>query len=132
MAQIGNLGNLIVFEVSDKTVLTFRNLKRTTSGRWAVHNVIGGVPVSEFQGPGQDKVIFEIHLSAMHGVKPRKTIDRIRKAIRSGTPYLFVVGGQKIGENQWVISDMSEAWNTVIQDGHLASANLTLNLSEYV
>ena len=132
MAQIGNLGSLIVFEVSDQKVLTFRNLKRTTSGRWTTHNVIGKTPVSEFQGPGQEKISLDIHLSVMHGVKPRKTIDRIRKAIRSGTPFLFVMGGKKVGENQWVISDMSETWNTVIKDGHLASADIAISLSEYV
>lgn len=132
MAQIGNLGKLIVFEVSSDKVLTFRNMKKTVKGRWTTHAVIGNKPVSEFLGPDQGAISLDIYLTVNHGVKPRSTIDLIEKAIESGTPYPFVVGGKKVGSHQWVITSMSETWGSIISDGQLISANLTLSLAEYV
>lgn len=132
MAQIGNLGKLIVFEVSSKKVLTFGKMTKTVKGRWTSHAVIGNKPVSEFLGPDQGNISFPIFLTVNHGVRPRTTIEKIEKAIESGTPLSFVIGGKKVGSNQWVITDMSETWDEIIQDGRLVSAHLTLNLAEYV
>lgn len=132
MAQVGNLGKLIVFEVSDKMVRTFKTMSQTVKGRWATHEVIKGKPVSEFLGPGQRSMNLTIHLSTSLGVKPRTIIERIEKAVEEGTPYPFVLGGKKVGNYQWVITDMSETWDVIIKDGVLAAANLTLTLAEYV
>lgn len=132
MAQIGNLGKLIVFEVSSDKVLTFRNMNRTVSGRWANHDIIGKKPKSEFLGPGQGSGSLTIFLSANHGVRPRSTIEKIEKAVENGTPFSFVIGGKKVGSNKWVITNMSETWDEIIMDGVLVSASLTLTLAEYV
>ena len=88
--------------------------------------------MSEFLGPGQRAMVLSIHLSSSLGVKPRSIIDKIEKAVENGTAYPLVIGGKKIGNYQWVITDMSETWETIILDGVLVSANLTLNLVEYV
>lgn len=132
MAQVGNLGKLIVFEVSSDKVLTFRGMKQTVKGRWTNHSVIGSKPRSEFLGADQRGISLTVSLSINHGVNPRSTIERIEKAIENGTPNLFVVGGRQIGANPWVITDMSEEWDTIILDGQLVSAKITLNLAEYV
>lgn len=132
MAQIGNLGKLIVFEVSSDKVLTFGKMTKKASGRWATHNIIGNKPKSEFLGPGQGNISLTVFLTVNHGVKPRSTIEKIEKAVESGTPFPFVLGGKQVGSNQWVIADMSETWDEIIMDGRLISANLTLTLAEYV
>lgn len=132
MAQIGNLGKLIVFEVSSDKVLTFGKLQQSVKGRWTTHAVIQNKPKPEFLGPDQRTVSFPIFLSANHGVRPRSTIEKIEAAVESGTPLPFVIGGKKVGANKWVITDMSETWDDIIKDGRLVSAHLTLNLAEYV
>lgn len=132
MAQIGNLGKLIVFEVSSYKILTFRNMTQTVKGRWATHAIIGSKPKSEFLGPELRGVTLTVFLSVNHGIRPRSTIEKIENAIESGTPFSFVIGGKQIGSNQWVITDMSETWSEIIKDGRLVSANLTLTLAEYV
>lgn len=132
MAQIGNLGNLIVFEVSSDKVLTFGKLQQTVKGRWTTHEIIGNKPESEFLGPGQRVGNLPIFLTVNHGIRPRSTIEKIEKAVENGTPFTFVIGGKKIGSHKWVISDMSETWDEIIKDGVLVSAHLTLNLAEYV
>lgn len=132
MAQVGNLGKLIVFEVSSDKILTFRNMTQTVKGRWTTHNIIGNKPKSEFLGPGQRGGNLSIFLSVNHGVRPRSTIEKIEKAVENGTPFSFVLGGKKVGSNQWVITDMSETWDEIIKDGVLVSASLTITLAEYV
>ena len=132
MAQIGNLGKLIVFEVSSETARTFQRMTQTVSGRWATHNPIGGKPVPEYLGPGQRASSLPISLSVKHGGKPRGTIEKMEKAVEKGEPFPFVLGGQKIGNIQWVIISMSETWDETIKAGRLVSAHVTLTLAEYV
>lgn len=132
MAEIGNLGDLITFQVSSKKVLTFSSLQRQVKGRWARHDLFGRKPKGEFLGPDLQQITLNIYISAMHRVRPRKTIERIRKAVEKGTAFTFVIGGKKIGKNMWVIENMSDTWGDVIEDGRLVSANLTLTLTEYV
>jgi len=131
MGKIGNLGKLITFEVSSDRVFTFSNMTQKVSGRWTAQNPILCKPYPEFLGPGQRTVSLSVYISAVHGVNPRKTMERIEEAVENGTPYNLVIGGRKVGSGQWVITDMSEAWGEIIDDGRLVAANLTLNLSEY-
>ncbi len=131
MGKIGNLGNLIVFEVSTSKVLTFDGMTQSVKGRWTVQNPILGKPYPEFLGSGQRTISLSVFLSAMHGVRPRKTMERIEEAVESGTPHTLVIGNKKVGSFQWVITDISEAWGDIIQGGKLVSASLALNLAEY-
>ena len=131
MGNIGNLGKLIVFEVSTNKVLTFSEMKQSVKGRWTVQTPISGKPYPEFLGPDQRTISLSVYLSTMHGTKPRKTMELIEQAIESGTPYNLVIGGKKVGDNQWVITDMGESWEKIMNDGKLVSAKLTLNLAEY-
>lgn len=131
MAQIGNLGSLITFEVSSKKTQTFRNFTKTAAGRWTSHAIIGGKPKSEFLGPDQHSISLSIVLSTNLGIKPRKNLERIERAVEKGTPYTLVIGGKKVGENKWVVSSLSETWDAIIKDGVLVSASVDLTLQEY-
>ncbi len=131
MGKIGNLGRLIVFEVSADKVLTFGKMTQNVKGRWSVHEPILGKPYPEFLGPGQRSISMPIHLSVMHGVRPRKTMEQIEEAVENGMPYTLVIGSKRVGSYQWVITDMSEAWGEIVKDGDLMAVNITLSLSEY-
>lgn len=134
---IGNLGSLITFKVGinnkkNLSVLTFNNLSQKVSARYGTHNIIGNKPKLEFLGAELRNLSFDIVLSATHGVKPRKTIETIEKAIESGEAYTFTLGGSKVGKNKWVITDMSEAWNKILNKGELVEATISISLKEYV
>lgn len=129
---VGNLGKLITFEVSSSKVLTFDQMQRSVKGRWATHDVIGGKVKSEFLGADVASITLPIYLSAMHGVRPRRTIELINDAIESGQYFTFVVGGRAVGKYQWRITSSSETWDKVILNGILVEAKLTLTLEEYV
>ena len=47
--MIGTFGN-IVFETTDKKILTFSNFSRQVSGRWKSTDTLRGKPVKEYLG----------------------------------------------------------------------------------
>ena len=49
--MIGTLGRKIIFEVSDDKAMTFHDMTRDISSRWAEHEVLGCKPKPEFLGP---------------------------------------------------------------------------------
>ena len=132
MAQIGNFGKLIVFETSDSKVLNFNNFQKTVSANWGQHERIGKKPLSEFLNPELQGITFTVTLNAQHGVRPRKTLENIEKAIESGRVESLIIGAGKIGKNKWKITQMSEAWDTILSHGELMKATLNLTLEEYL
>ena len=132
MSEVGNWGSSITFEVSSDRVLTFSGFQRNVNSRWKDHSVINGKPRSEFAGPGLSDQSMTVVLSAADGVNPRETIEELEKAVETGTVDYLFVGGKKVGENMVKLDSISEAWDTMIEDGKLVKATLTLTFSEYV
>ena len=131
MAQIGNFGKLITFEVSSEKMLALKNLKRTVAGRWKKHEIVGAAPRSEFQGPDLDETTVTAILSAEHGVKPRATIERLEAAARSGEVDYLIIGGKRVGTGKVYISSISEEWDTIWNKGELVKATINITFAEY-
>lgn len=131
MAQIGNFGKLITFEVSSEKMLALKDLKRTVAGRWKKHEIVGAAPRSEFQGPDLDETTVTAILSAEHGVKPRATIERLEAAARSGEVDYLIIGGKRAGTGKVYISSISEEWDTIWNKGELVKATINITFAEY-
>ena len=131
MAQIGNFGKLITFEVSSEKMLALKDLKRTVAGRWKKHEIVGAAPRSEFQGPDLDETTVTAILSAEHGVKPRATIERLEAAARSGEVDYLIIGGKRVGTGKVDISSISEEWDTIWNKGELVKATINITFAEY-
>ena len=129
---IGNIGKTVVFETSDKRILNFQSFKRSVKGRWARHERIGKKPIKQFLGPDDDSITFTITLNAEHGVKPRKTVENIEKLIQKGTPQMVVIGSQKVGSGKYYISEMSEAWERILNKGEVVKIVCDITLEEYI
>ena len=130
--QIGHIGESVVFETSDKKILTFKKMQRTVKGRWASHARVGKKPKKQFLGPDADTLTFTITLNAQHGVKPRKTIQNIEKLIRTGKPQTVVIGQKKIGSHKYVLTEMSESWDTILNRGEVVKITCDITLEEYL
>lgn len=128
---IGTLGKNIIFEVSDKQVMTFMELSREISGRWAVHDVMGAKPKAEFLGPGLQTASLTISLSAALGVKPRTVLAAVEAMVEAGTAEYLVLGASPVGSNPFRLTGASETWDRVMNRGELAKATLTIALEEY-
>lgn len=131
MGAIGNFGKVIRFEVNANKVLTFKDMKRTVSARWKKHDIVQKKPKSEFMGPDTDEITLKVTVSAEHGVKPRKTLEAIEKAIKKGQVEYFIVGGKKVGTNKYYIETMSEDWEEIWNKGELVRASGSLTFTEY-
>lgn len=128
---IGNWGKVISFETSADKTLTFSKFKREVSGRWKKHNIIGKKPKGEFAGPDSSRVTMEVVLSAERGIRPRKTIEKIEKAVEKGQVEYLYVGGKKVGSRKMALESASETWDEVWNAGELVKATLALTFSEY-
>lgn len=129
--MIGTLGKKIIFEVSDEKVLTFLNMTREITSRWAEHEALGVKPKPEFLGPGLQAGTLEITLSATLGVKPRAVLEAVEAMVESGATEYLIIGTKPVGRNPFRLVSSSEAWATVYSRGELAKAKLTITLGEY-
>lgn len=130
--KIGHFGTSIIFTVTNDKVFTFSDLKRTVSGRWTTHSAINKREKTEFVGPGLASNTMTITLDASLGVKPLNVIKEIEKAVHKGTAEYLIIGGKKISTNMYRITEMSEAWDVILNDGALYKATLNLTFEEYV
>ncbi|WP_187445341.1 phage tail protein [Bacillus infantis] len=128
--MIGFFGKL-VFEVSDKKIKTFSNFKRDTAGRWNKHDTIGKLPASEFIGPDLDTISFDIKLSAAFGVKPYEEMEKWYLCARNGNAEMLVIGKKRQASGRWVVKQVSQAWDVVLNNGAVYSLNMTVSLEEY-
>ena len=127
---IGTLGP-IVFEVSDKVVLTFKGMTRDVSGRWVEHEVMGVKPKPEFLGPGNQKINLPITLSATLGIKPRKMLELVERMVESGDAEYLIIKCRPVGRHPFRLTSSSETWGDMYRHGELAKASLTITLEEY-
>ena len=129
---IGSIGQTVIFETSDKKILNFENFKRTVKGRWTSHSRIGKKPKKQFLGPDSESITFTITLNAEHGIKPRKTVENIEQLIVTGMPQTVVIGNKKVGSSKYVITEVSETWDRVLNRGEVVKITCDITLEEYV
>jgi len=128
--MIGNLGGKIIFEVSDKKILTPNNFNKNVTANWAKHNRILGKPKSEFLGADLQTITFDMVLDVMHGVKPKDTLALLERMVEHGVWMVLVIGNERIGKHYWKVTSISEQWDTVLNKGELVKATVSVSLEE--
>lgn len=129
--MVGKYGD-VIFETSDRRVLSFKSFSQNVSGRWGSHAVIGKKERMEFNGPGKRKVTLQMVLAATLGVRPREMLEKLEEMAEKGKVDYLVVGGRPIGENRFALTAVSETWDAVYSRGELAKASVSVTLEEYV
>lgn len=129
---IGNWGLGLIFQTSDRRVLTPENLKRTTSAVWATHSRMGLKDQSEFVRPGLGQITFDIQLNAELGVRPRLMMDYINNCVETGDVQMLVIGFRRVGKHRWKITNASTAYEVVYSRGEIVKAKMTLTMEEYL
>lgn len=128
--MVGSFGK-IIFETSDKRILTLRDFKRNTSARWAEHELINAKPKSEFLGPNLDTIQFTIKLNASLGIKPTIEMNKWLDMCRSGTVEMLIIGSKSIGVDKWSVDSVGQAWDVIWKNGSIYSATMDITLKEY-
>ncbi|WP_020616160.1 phage tail protein [Paenibacillus daejeonensis] len=129
--MIGSFGPLI-FTVSDKTVRTFTDFRRSSSARWATHEIYGRYPRPQYIGPGQDEITFGMRFDVSMGVKPRNELSKLTEYCRTGRTEKLIVGGVPMGAGKWYIETVGQEWQKFDGKGTLLVAAVDVTLKEYV
>lgn len=103
---IGSWGP-IIFQVSGIGAFTFSEIEMSSSGRWATHEVINSVPLSEFLGPGQDEIKMKIKITKLLGVDPETTYQLFRQLIRKGKNFPLILRGIPLSGNFWLADNVT-------------------------
>lgn len=128
---IGTLGSKIIFEVSDKQVLTFQTMTREIAGRWTEHEVAGVKPKPEYLGPSNQVITLTISLSAALGVRPRAVLEAVAAMVEGGIAEYLIIGTAPVGKNPFRLTSSSETWDKLYSKGQLAKATMSITLEEY-
>lgn len=130
--SIGALGE-IAFEVSAyNDIFTLDSYKRSAKAKLATHEIIGEKPLTEFCGPELQEVSFSIKLHAAWGVNPKKEIARLIEYCENGAVLSFVLGGEPVGDNKWIIESVSESVDYFDHGGVIIYSTAEVSLREYV
>lgn len=125
---IGALGSL-PFVCAYGKVLTFNDLSREHSVRWAKHEVIGKKPVLEWVGEDLMTVSLKIRFDTSLGVPPLIGLYHLKKMINNKQVKTLVIGGEYFG--RFVIESISEERKYHTGAGVCMVAEATLNLLEW-
>lgn len=129
--MIGSLGD-VIFEASSYKVKTFDGLKRSGSARIATHDVMSRKPVSEFIGPGLEQLSFTMRFDVMLGLDPKTELETLRELRDTGEAVPFVLNGEPVTENLWLIEQMEEDLPIIDNRGRIIVASVNVTLKEYV
>ena len=129
--MIGALGD-ILFKVSSDDVNTFNDFKRTSTSRWAYHDVHLQKPKGEFLGPGLDTITFEMELHAQLGRNPRYDMEKLMQFTRTGEALSLVIGGDVLGNYKWTVDSVEQTYKDIDNEGNVLSSKMSVSLKEYV
>ncbi len=129
--MIGSLGE-VVFEVSESAIRTFDEYKRSGTGRWTAHEVIGQKPVLEFLGPDLEQISFTIRLDVALGLNPGQELAALRALRDGGRAVTLMLAGYPVTTNQWVVESLNESVTAMDNRGNILTASVEVALKEYV
>jgi hypothetical protein len=119
------------FTVSRKKIYTPESISGSAGADWTTHERAGQKARSQYIGPKLRIYDVSILLRAQDGVNPREIKDYFIAKTEAGAADYFIIGGKPLSSNRFVITDISEEWDTVIA-GVLAECSLKLSLQEYL
>ena len=129
--MIGQLGDY-EFEVSTESVRTFDGLKFNNSASYTEHKVLGRKGVLEYTGLNASTASLKISLNEYMGVDVLEEISAFYEYMNDGEALVFMLGGEVMGEDMWVIESLDEEYTEIDNQGRVRRADITLKLKEYL
>lgn len=126
------LADVIVFEVSDHRLLTIQDFSRSSSVRFAKHDVLLRKPVSQYIGPDLEKLSFKIVLKAQFGVNPKTEFDKLIYLQRAGEVVSILLGKSTFGVYRWRIDSLGIPYDIIDNRGICMSSTVDISFEEYV
>lgn len=128
---VGCLGD-IVFQVSESTVETLKEVEWSGSARYAVHDRHLQNALTEFTGIDPDEIKFTITLTQQLNVDITGELVKIWTYERSGEAVPLVIGEKPYGKYRWNIVEHSAKYLYHDKAGNPTVAEVSLELQEYL
>ena len=128
---IGSLGD-IVFNVSEECVKTFSDLSIQRSAKYTEHSIAGRKGLLEFTGFGASTASLKIRLDAGLGINPKNELETLWKMFYAHEAVPFILNGEIIGDNLWVIENIDESYDIIDNTGVIIALDVSLRLKEYI
>ena len=131
MANVGNFGTVSFMCMGSNKMLSFHDLARMATASYAEHERNGEKAYLEFGADGLDELSLEIEADARFGFRPLDVQDKLFAMKSTGQAENFILGGRQIGDNPYVITEITETYKSMYADGRPIRIGLALKLKEY-
>ena len=122
---VGLLGTL-PFVCASGLVLTFKDVSRELSSRWAHHEVIGKKPVHEWVGEDAQRISFKIRFDSSLNSPPSLGLFLLKKMLETHEPQRLLLWPEYMGK--FIIESINEErrFHTGLGICQVAEAQITL------
>lgn len=134
MGKVGSLGKIKFYvRTTDgkPEILSFSGMTREASARYEEHPVNGKKALLEFVAPQPEQINMTIVAKEEFGVSPHEVQKQLHSYMNKGTACTFMLGGKRIGAYKWVITNLSDAYQTVRMNGRVTQMSFSVTLKEY-
>ena len=128
---IGCLGD-IVFQVSEETIETIRDVEWSGSARYSIHQRHNMNALTEYTGIDPDTMKFTITLTRELGADVVAEVVKIWNLERKGEAARLVIGDKPYGKYRWTVVKHSAKYTAHDRKGNPISAEVALELQEYL
>ena len=126
--QVGSFCG-ILFQVSTRQVLTFKNLSRKAKARYHTHDILGATSKLEFVGTEPINITLEIQLLKQLGAPVQQVLETLREVTAAGIADYLIIGNENIG--LFVIETVEESDYVFDGKGEVFMATVKLTLKQY-
>lgn len=134
MANIGHFGD-VQFYVSRRRgkldALSFSDATWNSSANYEEHKRNEKKPVLEYTGNNLDEFSMNIYISAYLLQSPMMIVKELRKYCLSSKAYPLVLGGNRIGANKFVITNISNDLKVFSRNGKPLMVSTSVTFKEY-
>lgn len=134
MGKVGSLGKIKFYVRNtdgNPEILSFSGMTRESSARYEEHPVNGKKAMLEFVAPQPDQINMTIVARKDFGVSPYEVQKQLYAYKDKGTACTFMLGGRRIGAYKWVITSISDAYQTIRINGKVTGMSFSVTLKEY-
>ena len=126
-----SFSDVILFEVSSERILTFKDMIRRNSVRFATNDTLLRKPISQYVGPSLDNISLTILLDAQYGVDPQAEYNKLIRIQKDGSTVSIIIGRTAFGTYRWRIADLSILKGQIDNIGFIRRSEVTVSFEEY-
>lgn len=133
MGKVGSFGDIQFYTKLGKTpkALSFHDLRESAGASWAKHERKGKKALLEFEGADNAEITLTIEANIRYGINPMKLRKSLFEKKNSGKAERLTIGGKSLGSHKWVITNISENFQTLHIDGRPTEISFDISLLEY-